>query len=50
LHPVGIVPAGFPTRPGERVQVASNQTLHARAVCTSSIGLPHADLVIGNVD
>jgi DNA repair protein RadD len=52
LHAVGIdhgiVQAGFPTRPGERVQVASIQTLHARAVRTSSIGLPPADLVIAD--
>lgn len=42
----GIIQAGFPSRPGERVQVASVQTLHARAVRTNSIGLPDADIVI----
>ncbi|MFO1163033.1 MAG: DEAD/DEAH box helicase [Reyranellaceae bacterium] len=42
----GIIAAGFPTRPGEPVQVASIATVHARAVRTASIGLPPADLVI----
>jgi DNA repair protein RadD len=42
----GIIKAGFPTRLGERVQVASIQTLDARAMRTSSIELPVADLVI----
>jgi DNA repair protein RadD len=42
----GIVQAGFPARPGERVQVASIQTLHARAVQSRSIELPPADLVV----
>src|SRR5258705_11087525 len=42
----GILQAGFPTRPGEGVQVASVQTLHARAVRTSKIELPPADLVV----
>jgi superfamily II DNA or RNA helicase len=42
----GIIQAGFPNRPGERVQVASIQTLHARAVRTRKIELPPADLVI----
>jgi len=50
LHAVGvdhgIIQAGFPTRPGEAVQVASVQTLHARAVRTSKIELPLADLVV----
>jgi superfamily II DNA or RNA helicase len=42
----GIIQAGFAPRLGERVQVASIQTLHARAVRTSTIELPDADLVI----
>jgi superfamily II DNA or RNA helicase len=42
----GIIQAGFPPRPGERVQIASVQTLHARAIRTSGIDLPDADLVI----
>jgi DNA repair protein RadD len=42
----GIVQAGFPARPGERVQVGSIQTLHARAVRSRSIELPPADLVV----
>jgi superfamily II DNA or RNA helicase len=42
----GIIQAGFPARPGERVQVASIQTLHARAVRTRKIDLPPANLVI----
>jgi superfamily II DNA or RNA helicase len=42
----GIVQAGFPARPGERVQVASIQTLHARAVRSRSMELPPADLVV----
>lgn len=42
----GIIQAGFPTRPGERVQVASVQTLHARAVRTAAIDMPPATLVI----
>src|SRR6185369_16577787 len=42
----GIIQAGFPTRPGERVQVASVQTLHARAVRTAGMEMPQADLVI----
>jgi superfamily II DNA or RNA helicase len=50
LHAVGVdhgvVAAGFPTRPGEPVQVASIATLHARAVRTSTMGLPSAELVI----
>jgi superfamily II DNA or RNA helicase len=41
----GIVAAGFPGRPGEPVQVASISTLHARAVRSSSIELPAADIV-----
>jgi len=42
----GIVQAGFPMRPGERVQVASVQTISARAMRSSTIELPAADLVI----
>ncbi|MSP75553.1 MAG: DEAD/DEAH box helicase [Rhodospirillaceae bacterium] len=42
----GIIQAGFPTRPGEHVQVASVQTLHARAVRTSGMEMPQADLVV----
>src|SRR3954471_11465509 len=44
LHAIGvdhgIIQADFPPRPGERVQIASVQTLHARAVRTSSIEMP----------
>jgi DNA repair protein RadD len=50
LHDVsvdhGIIQAGFPTRPGEPVQVGSVQTLHARAVHTNTMELPPADLVV----
>jgi superfamily II DNA or RNA helicase len=50
LHAVGIdhgiVQAGFPTRPAARVQVASIQTLHARAVRSTRLELPQADLVV----
>jgi superfamily II DNA or RNA helicase len=42
----GVIKAGFPTRPGERVQVASVQTLHARAIRGTAMELPRADLVI----
>jgi superfamily II DNA or RNA helicase len=42
----GIIQAGFPIRPAAPVQVASIQTLHARAVRTSRIELPPADLLI----
>ena len=42
----GIIQAGFPPRPAERVQIASVQTLHARAVRTSAIDMPASDLVI----
>jgi DNA repair protein RadD len=42
----GIVKAGYPVRPGARVQVASIQTLHARAVRTRKIALPQASVVI----
>jgi superfamily II DNA or RNA helicase len=42
----GVIQAGFPTRPGEAIQVASIQTLHARAIRGSAMELPAADLVI----
>jgi len=42
----GILLPGYAPRPGEPVQVASIATLHARAIRTSSIDLPPADLVI----
>jgi superfamily II DNA or RNA helicase len=42
----GIILSGWPTRSGERVQVASISTLHARAVRTSAMVLPPADLII----
>lgn len=42
----GIIQAGFPARPGERVQVASVQTLHARAIRSTRMELPPADLVV----
>lgn len=42
----GLVAAGFPARPGERVQVASISTLHARAVRGSAMSLPDADLIL----
>jgi superfamily II DNA or RNA helicase len=50
LHAVGvdhgIIQAGFPTRPGEGVQIASISTLHARAVRSNKMEMPPADLVI----
>jgi len=50
LHDVGIdhgiIQAGYLRRPGEPVQVASIQTLHARAMRTRTIDLPPADLLI----
>jgi superfamily II DNA or RNA helicase len=42
----GLILAGHPMRPGEPVQVASVQTLHARAVQGTAIELPPAELVI----
>jgi superfamily II DNA or RNA helicase len=42
----GIVQAGFPARPSERVQVASIQSLDARAVRSRSMEPPPADLVV----
>jgi DNA repair protein RadD len=41
-----ILAATFPVRPEAPVQVASVQTLHARAIRSRSIELPRADLVI----
>ncbi len=50
LHAVGIdhgiIQAGWPTRPGEPVQVASIQTLDARAIRSAAMDLPPADLVV----
>ena len=49
LHAVGvdhgIIQAGYPVRPGVSVQVASIQTLHARALRSAKIELPPADLL-----
>jgi DNA repair protein RadD len=49
LHTVGvdhgIIQAGYPVRPGVSVQVASIQTLHARALRSAKIELPPADLL-----
>jgi superfamily II DNA or RNA helicase len=42
----GILLPGYPARPAERVQVASIATLHARAIRSSTIDLPLADLVV----
>jgi superfamily II DNA or RNA helicase len=42
----GIVQAGCRTRPGERAQVASIQTLHRRAVRSTAMEMPLADLVV----
>jgi DNA repair protein RadD len=42
----GIIQAGIRRRPGERVQVASIQSLHARYVRTSTCEMPAADLII----
>jgi superfamily II DNA or RNA helicase len=44
--PHGIIKAGFSPRPLERVQVASVQTLWARAMRTKTITLPPAELII----
>jgi DNA repair protein RadD len=41
----GIIQAGYPTRPGARVQVASIQTLHSRALRSCTIDLPAADVL-----
>jgi DNA repair protein RadD len=42
----GIIQAGFATRPGEMVQVASVQTLWVRAMQNKHMELPLADLLI----
>ena len=42
----GIIQAGFPPRPLELVQVASIQTLWARAMYRQSMDLPHAHLLV----
>src|SRR5437879_1009616 len=42
----GVIQAGFKPRPEQRVQVASVQTLHARAVRSKSIQPPNADVVV----
>ena len=42
----GVIQAGYMTRPDEPVQVASVQTLWARAVRSNRIELPAADLLI----
>jgi DNA repair protein RadD len=42
----GIIQAGFPIRPDAPVQVASVQTLYARAVRSSTMDMPDADVVI----
>ena len=42
----GIIQAGFDGRPGASVQVASVQTLSARAVRTRTIDAPEADIVV----
>lgn len=50
LHAVGldhgIIAPEFPARPGEAVQVASIATLHARAVRSTLLQLPPADLLV----
>jgi DNA repair protein RadD len=42
----GIIQAGEPTDEAARVQVASLQTLHARAIRCTKIELPLADLIV----
>jgi DNA repair protein RadD len=42
----GIIQAGFSPRPMERAQVASIQTLHARAIRSDRMELPPADLIV----
>ena len=44
--PHGIILAGVKPRPLERVQVASIQTLHARAMRSSRMEMPPADLIM----
>lgn len=42
----GVIQAGFPTRPAAPVQVASVQTIHARAIRSRAMDLPPSDLII----
>lgn len=42
----GIIQAGFPPRPEQPVQVASIQTLHARAIRSRKIDMPPADILV----
>jgi DNA repair protein RadD len=42
----GIIKAGYKPRPGQRVQVCSVQTLHARAIRAQRIEMPRATLVV----
>src|SRR4051794_27593904 len=42
----GIIQAGFPPRPGQLVQVASIQTLHMRAIRSSAMDMPPADILV----
>jgi superfamily II DNA or RNA helicase len=42
----GIIQAGIRGRPLERVQVASIQTLHRRAIISDKVELPRADLLL----
>jgi len=42
----GVIMAGYPHRPDQPVQIASVQTLHQRAIRTSAIDAPDADVVI----
>jgi DNA repair protein RadD len=42
----GIIQAGFPPRPGQPMQVASIQTLHARAIRSSAMDMPPADILV----
>ncbi len=44
--PHGIIQAGYTTRLWEKLQVASIQTVHARAVRSSTIELPEFDLIV----
>jgi DNA repair protein RadD len=50
LHDIGvrhgIIKAGFPPRPFERVQVASIQTLHMRAIRAETMPLPSANILV----
>src|SRR3954454_16586445 len=42
----GVIQAGFLPRPGQPVQVASIQTLHARALRSSAMDMPPADILV----